>query len=266
MNNVVNFSNVSVRRSGNYILKNVDWSIEPGQNWVVLGANGAGKTTLVNLLTGRVFPCYEPDSPSQAKVLDYQLGKVDVTDLRTVVGMASSHENHLFNTRDTVLNTVVSALYGKTIRGRETYDEVDLERAKDLLRILAIDHLTDRIFASLSQGEAQRVLIARALVADPQILVLDEPTAGLDMGARELLLLALEEIAKDRRAPALVMVTHHVEEIPPGFTHAVLMKDGQVVHTGPIAGILTNEKVSEIFGLPLQIELRNGRWAARAGK
>lgn len=264
MNNVVNFRNVSVRRSGNYILKNVDWAVAPGQNWVVLGANGAGKTTLVNLLTGRVFPCFEPDTTAEAKVLNYQLGRVDVTDLRTVVGMASSHENHLFDTYDTVLNTVVSALYGKTVRGRETYDEIDLQRAKDLLSILAIDHLADRVFASLSQGEAQRVLIARALVTDPQILVLDEPTAGLDMGARELLLLALEEIAKDRRSPALVMVTHHVEEIPPGFTHAALMQGGQIVHQGPIAGVLTNEKVSETFGLPLQVELRNGRWTARA--
>ncbi|EEH64026.1 ABC transporter, ATP-binding protein [Gleimia coleocanis DSM 15436] len=264
MNNVVNFSNVSVRRNGNYILHSVDWAIEPGQNWVVLGANGAGKTTLVNLLTGRVFPCYEPASLSTAKVLDYQLGRVDVTDLRTVVGMASSHEHHLFDVHDTVLNTVVSALYGKTIRGREEYDAIDLQRATDLLSILAIEHLRDRIFSSLSQGEAQRVLIARALVTDPQILVLDEPTAGLDMGARELLLMALEEIANDRRAPALVMVTHHVEEIPPGFTHAALMKDGKVLHAGPIAGVLTNDKVSETFGLPLQVELRNGRWSARA--
>ncbi|MCS4484254.1 ATP-binding cassette domain-containing protein [Gleimia sp. 6138-11-ORH1] len=264
MNNVVDFRNVSVRRGGKYILKNVDWTIEPGQNWVILGANGAGKTTLVNLLTGRVFPCYEPENPGEAKVLDYQLGKVDVTDLRTVVGIASSHENHLFDTYDTVLNIVVAALYGKTIRGREAYDQVDIERAKDLLKILAIDHLTDRIFASLSQGEAQRVLIARALVADPEILVLDEPTAGLDMGARELLLLALEEIAKDRHAPALVLVTHHVEEIPVGFTHAILLKEAQVQEAGPIAGVLTNEKVSATFDLPLEVELRNGRWSARA--
>lgn len=256
--------NVEVRRAGQPILKDVTWSIEPGQNWVILGPNGAGKTTLVNLLTGRVFPSYKKDNPSTAEVLGYKLGRVDVSELRTVVGMSSSGEEHLIPGRLPVLDILLSALYGKTTRGREEYEDQDMQRAMDLLHIFGIAQLSEREFHTLSEGERQRVQIARSLMTDPQILILDEPTAGLDMGARELLMVALEEIAKDRRAPALLLVTHHVEEIPRGFTHAALMNAGSITAAGPINDILVDDVVSSNFGLPLKVGHEDGRWWARA--
>lgn len=263
MEHVVNLENVEVRRDGNPILKHVSWTVDPGQNWVVLGPNGAGKTTLVNLLTGRVFPSYI-DEPFTANVLDYKLGHVDLSDLRTIVGMATSGENHLVGAKLIVLDLLLSALYGKIFKGREEYEEQDITRATDLLQIMSIGSLAERRVSTLSEGERQRVMICRALMTDPEILVLDEPTAGLDMGARELLILALEEISKDKHAPALILVTHHVEEIPRGFTHAALMNDGSITDAGPIETVLVDDVVSSAFGLPLTVTQAEGRWSAHA--
>lgn len=264
MEHVVKLENVEVRRSGQPILKDVSWKVDPGQNWVILGPNGAGKTTLVNLLTGRVFPSYDKDNPSDARVLDYRLGRVDLSELRTIVGMATSGEEHLIPRRLPILDILLSALYGKTYRGREEYEEMDVQRAMDLLHIFGIAQLAERDFQTLSEGERQRVIIARALMTDPEILVLDEPTAGLDMGARELLMMALEEIAKDPNAPVMILVTHHVEEIPRGFTHAALMNAGSITAAGPINDVLVDDVVSSNFGLPLKIGYTEGRWSAQA--
>lgn len=262
--NVVELANIEVRRQGKPILKDLDWTVKPGQNWVILGPNGAGKTTLVQLLTGRVFPSFRRDNPATAKVLGYQLGRVDLSELRTVVGIASAAERALLPARQPVLDAVISVLYGRSVRGREEYEDTDLARARDLLAIFGIAHLAERELATLSEGETQRVHIARALMSDPQILILDEPTAGLDLGARELLMMALEEIAADRRAPALVLVTHHVEEIPRGFTHAALMSEGSVVAAGKLEDVLADEVVSSVFALPLNVTSIEGRWSARA--
>jgi iron complex transport system ATP-binding protein len=264
MEHVVKLENVEVRRSGQPILKDVSWKVDPGQNWVILGPNGAGKTTLVNLLTGRVFPSYDKDNPSDARVLDYRLGRVDLSELRTIVGMATSGEEHLIPRRLPILDILLSALYGKTYRGREEYEDMDVQRAMDLLHIFGIAQLAERDFQTLSEGERQRVIIARALMTDPEILVLDEPTAGLDMGARELLMMALEEIAKDPNAPVMILVTHHVEEIPRGFTHAALMNAGSITAAGPINDVLVDDVVSSNFGLPLKIGYTEGRWSAQA--
>lgn len=264
MEHVVQLQDVDVRRAGKEILSAVNWTVDAGQNWVILGPNGAGKTTLVKLLTGRVFPSYSENSPSSATVLGYRLGRVDLTDLRTVVGMCSAGEEHFLPQQETVIDLLLSTLYGKTVRGREAYEDQDRQRASDLLHIFGIGQLAERRFGTLSEGERQRVQIARALMADPQVLILDEPTAGLDMGARELLMMALEEIAKDRRAPALVLVTHHVEEIPRGFTHAAVMNAGSIVAAGPIEDILVDDVISSGFGMPLVVGVENGRWWARA--
>lgn len=260
----MHLENVDVRRAGKPILTAVNWTVNPGENWVILGPNGAGKTTLVKLLTGRVFPSYTEGRDSQAHILGYRLGRVDLSELRTVVGMSSAGEEHLLPHDEKVFDVLLSTLYGKTMRGREEYEDEDRSRASDLLHIFGIGQLAERRFATLSEGESQRVQIARALMADPQILILDEPTAGLDMGARELLMIALEEIARDRRAPALILVTHHVEEIPRGFTHAAVMNAGSIVAAGPIEDILVDDVISSGFGLPLVVGSDNGRWWARA--
>lgn len=264
MEHVVDLHNVEVRRDNNPILKDVTWTVNAGENWVILGPNGAGKTTLVNLLTGRVFPSISPDSEYTAKVLDYRLGRVDLKDLRTIVGMASSGEEHLVGSKLAVMDLLLSALYGKIFRGREEYEEQDLSRASDLLHIMGVGYLAERRFSTLSEGERQRVLICRALMADPEVLILDEPTAGLDLGARELLMMALEEIGKDKNAPAMILVTHHVEEIPRCFTHAALMNAGSIVAAGPIEEVLVDDVVSSAFGLPLKVSSTDGRWSARA--
>ncbi|MDO5721032.1 MAG: ATP-binding cassette domain-containing protein [Actinomycetaceae bacterium] len=262
--NVVELANVEVRRQGRPIVKDLDWTVRPGENWVILGPNGAGKTTLVQMLTGRVFPSYRQDTPATAKVLNYRLGRVDLSELRTVVGIASAAERALLPGDQPVIDALMSVLYGRSVRGREEYEDTDLQRAHDLLHIFGIAHLAPRQLRTLSEGETQRVHIARALMTDPQILILDEPTAGLDLGARELLMLALEEIAADKRAPALILVTHHVEEIPRGFTHAALMNEGAIVSSGPIEDVLVDDVVSSTFGLPLKVSLVEGRWSARA--
>ncbi|MDO5034660.1 MAG: ATP-binding cassette domain-containing protein [Actinomycetaceae bacterium] len=264
MEHVVKLRNVGVSRDGQPILKDVSWTVDQGQNWVILGPNGAGKTTLVNLLTGRVFPSYSKEKPHTAKVLDYRLGRVDLTELRTIVGVSSSGQQHLVAGRLPVVDLLLSALYGKIFRGRDEYEEQDFRRASDLLHIMGVGHLAERRFETLSEGERQRVLICRALMTDPEILILDEPTAGLDMGARELLIMALEEIGKDKNAPVMVLVTHHVEEIPRGFTHAALMNGGSITAAGPINDVLVDDVVSSTFGLPLKVTLSEGRWSARA--
>lgn len=262
--NVVELAGIEVRRQGKTILKDLEWQVKPGENWVILGPNGAGKTTLIQMLTGRVFPTYRRESPATVRVLGQQLGRVDLTELRTLVGIASAAERSLLPGDQCVLDAVISILYGRTVRGREEYGAADLERARDLLSIFGIAHLAQRSLRTLSEGEIQRVHIARALMPDPQILILDEPTAGLDLGARELLMMALEEIAADRHAPALLLVTHHVEEIPRGFTHAALMSEGTIVASGAIEDVLADEVVSSVFGLPLTVTRIEGRWSARA--
>lgn len=264
METVVTLKHVDVRRGGKPILSNIDWTIGPKENWVILGPNGAGKTTLINLLTGRVFPSYSKDSNVEAKILGYKLGEVDVRELRTYVGLSSSAERSLIRPEATVEDLVLSSIYGKTGRGREEYEQQDVSRAHDLMHLFGIEALADRKFSTLSAGEQQRTQICRALMADPQILILDEPVAGLDLGARELLMLALEEIAKDPRSPALVLITHHLEQIPKGFTHAALMKNGSIIGQGPLHKVLTDEQVSDAFGLPLRVGEDNGRWWGRA--
>lgn len=263
MEQVLKLANVDVRRGGKSILEDVNWQVQPGQHWVILGPNGAGKTTLVKLLTGRIFPSYTDGKPAQASVVGNCLGRVETAQLRTVVGMASSGEDEYFAGDQTATDVLVSVLYGKSVRGREEYEQMDLERASDLLNIFGVAHLADRPMSTLSQGERQRVLIARALMTDPQLLILDEPTAGLDMGARELLLGALEEIIRDPHCPALVLVTHHVEEIPRGITHALLLCQGEVYRAGAIEEVLVDEAVSDVFGLDLQVGCDQGRWWAR---
>ena len=259
MSDVLAFAGVGVRRGQTDLLVDVDWEVEEGQRWVVLGPNGAGKTTLLQLAAGRMHP-----TSGVAGILGEVLGAVDVFELRPRIGLSSSALAAAIPPRESVRDVVVTASWGVTGRWREEYHELDHGRADELLQALGASHLADRTFGTLSEGERKRVQIARALMTDPELMLLDEPAAGLDLGAREDLVARLGAIAADLAAPALVMVTHHVEEIPPHFTDILLVREGRVVAQGPIEITLTAENLSRTFGLDLVLERHGERWSARA--
>lgn len=259
MSDVLAFAGVSVVRGGNTLLDDITWEVEEGERWVVLGPNGAGKTTLLQIAAARIHP-----SKGVAGILGEVLGAVDVFELRPRIGFSSAAIAERFPPDELVGNVVVTASYAVVGRWREQYDEQDYHRAMALLGALGAEHLADRRFGTLSEGERKRVQIARALMTDPEVMLLDEPAAGLDLGGREDLVARLGILAEDTEAPALVLVTHHVEEIPPGFTDALLMRDGRVVAAGPLELTLTAENLSATFGLPLVVERHGDRWSARA--
>jgi iron complex transport system ATP-binding protein len=256
---VIAFDNVSVIRGGNHLVRGLSWQVELDERWVVLGPNGAGKTTLLNLACGRLHP-----SRGVAWVLGERLGRVDVTELRTRIGLTTGQFAERIPPDETVLDVVVTAAWSVVGRWRETYDPQDVARGRALLGQLGMSALADRTFGTLSEGERKRTQIARALMTDPELMLLDEPTAGLDLGGREDLLGRLTELAEDPDAPAMVLVTHHVEEIPPGFTHALLMREGTIVAAGLLGETLTAENLSKTFGLPLIVQRGGDRYTARA--
>ncbi len=256
---VLQLDDVSLRRGSTQILDGVRWTVRDGERWVVLGRNGAGKTTLMQIAAGRMHP-----SRGTARVLGERLGAVDVFELRQRVGMASAALADRISGDETVLDVVLTAAYGMTGRWREAYEALDHERARALLDAFGVGRFAERTWATLSEGERKRTQIARALMADPELLLLDEPAAGLDLGGREELVAALTELARDPYSPVLVLVTHHVEEIPPGFTHLLLLRDGRVNAAGPIEEVLTGAQLSDTFGLPLVVDRHGERWSARA--
>lgn len=258
MPQIVKYEKVSLWRGETSILKDINWSISLGQHWVILGPNGAGKTTLVDMLAGRIYP-----SSGSVQVLDETLGKIEVAEIRQRVGYSSPALATQIPCEEKVSRVVLSAVWGLTTSGRETYEDVDVKRADSLMEMFEVSQLRDREFGTLSQGEKQRVMVARALMIDPEMLVLDEPAAALDLGGRELLLGGLAELAGDPKSPAMVMVTHHLEEIPPGFTHALALKDGKVFASGSIERVLTSEVLSKMYGLDLNVSQSRGRFTAR---
>jgi iron complex transport system ATP-binding protein len=257
MTAVVELADVSVRRGGQLLLADVDWSVEADQRWVVLGGNGAGKTTLVQVAGAQLHP-----TSGVAAVLGEVLGTVDVFELRPRIGLTSAALSDRIPRTERVRDVVVSASYAVVGRWREQYDDLDHDRAEAMLAQLGIAHLADRAFGTLSEGERKRAQIARALMADPELLLLDEPAAGLDLGGRELLVSALSALASAADAPTTVLVSHHVEEIPPAFTHVLLLRRGRVVAAGPLESTLTEATLSETFELPLRLEHVDGRWSA----
>lgn len=259
MSDVLHLSGVSLRRGPKTILHDVDWTVSDGDRWVVLGANGAGKTTVLQMAAARLFP-----SSGTVEVLGERLGTVDTFELRPRIGLASAALADRIPGHERVRNVVLTASYGVTGRWREDYDEYDTQRAADLLAAFGVEHLSDRTFGTLSEGERKRVQIARALMTDPELLLLDEPASGLDLAGREALVGAMAELFQHPAAPASVLVTHHVEEIPAGITHCMLMNHGRIVAAGELHETLTSDNLSAAFETPLGVRF-DGRWSARGG-
>jgi iron complex transport system ATP-binding protein len=256
---VVELAGVSIVRNGSTLINNISWEIDESDRWVVIGPNGAGKTTLLQVISAQIHP-----SSGVAGLLGEVLGTVDVFELRPRIGLTSAALAERIPRGERVHDVVVSASYAVVGRWREQYDELDHERASELLAQLRIDRLAERTFGTLSEGERKRVQIARALMTDPELLLLDEPAAGLDLAGRESLVTTLSELAQDQYAPATVLVTHHVEEIPNGITHAMLLKAGSIVAAGPLRDTLTAENLTKTFEIELSLVEADGRWTARA--
>ncbi len=259
MSDVLEFAGVGVRRGVTDLLTDVTWSIEEGERWVVIGPNGAGKTTLLQVAAARMHP-----TTGVAGVLGEVLGAVDVFELRPRIGVSSIAIAERIPGDERVSDVVLTASWSVVGRWREQYEAMDEERAGGLLDAMGVSHLADRRYGTLSEGERKRVQIARALMTDPELMLLDEPAAGLDLRGREDLVGRLQSLAEDVSAPALVLVTHHVEEIPPGFTDILMLREGAVVAAGPLESTLTAENLSATFGLPLVVDRHDDRWTARA--
>lgn len=258
---VIDLANVTVRRGAKNILDGITWQVQEDQRWVIMGPNGAGKTTLMQICTGYLHP-----TSGQARILDKQLGKTDVRELRSRIGLSSAALNSFLPPEETVFNSVLTASYGITGRWRERYDDIDFQRTNQLLGDWGLTELAQRTVGTLSEGERKRVHIARALMADPEILILDEPAAGLDVAGREDLVARLSNLAADPMSPTLILVTHHVEEIPPNFTHALLLSDAKVSSVGLINDVIKSQPMSTAFKASLEVEFGDDRWYARGAQ
>ncbi|WP_144830136.1 ABC transporter ATP-binding protein [Kocuria rhizophila] len=259
MSAVLELVDVTVVRGEKTLLDSVDWTVQDGERWVILGPNGAGKSTLLSIAAARLHP-----TRGMVDILDEILGAVDVFELRPRIGVSSAPLAGQIPHAESVADVVLTAAYGVTGRWREEYDAADVARAEELLDAWGLAPLRERRYGTLSEGERKRVLIARALMTDPELLLLDEPAAGLDVGGREKLVQRLDELARDKAAPAMVMVTHHLEEVPDGFTHALLLREGRIVAAGPVGHVMTQKNLSETFDMALKLVRVGHRYAAFA--
>jgi len=256
---VLSLEDVTVRKGDRTVLGPLSLRVTEGERWVVLGPNGAGKSTLLSLLSALNFP-----TTGTVEILGEKMGSVDVFELRTRIGLCSAilAENIPFD--ESVRDVVLTAAYAIVGRWKEDYDLWDESRAIALLTTFGVREFGDRLFGTLSEGERKRVQICRALMADPELVLLDEPAAGLDLGGREDLLQRFSAFSQDERAPVSILVTHHIEEIPQGTTHALLLKDGLNAVSGPVAEVITSEHVSAVFGLPIVVTREGSRFFGRA--
>jgi len=256
---VLELRDVAVRRGERNILGPINFAINPGERWVVLGPNGAGKSTLLQILSTRLFP-----TSGKVFLLEQEMGRVDIWELRTRIGICGALVSEDIPYDEKVRDVVLTAAYAILGRWNEAYDLWDESRAVALLTTFGVRHLADRDYGTLSEGERKRVQISRALMADPELLLLDEPAAGLDLGGREDLLKRFSIFASDPHAPASILVTHHIEEIPAGTTHALILKDGLAAVSGPIREVITSEHMSNVFDLPMEVSHDGLRFFARA--
>lgn len=249
---------VGLTRDGVDLLDGVDWEVATDEDWVVLGLNGSGKTTLI-----RIAALYEHPSRGTVDVLGQRLGRTDVRELRTRVALVSSAMSDLMRPQLSAVDIVMCGRHAALEPWWHTYTDDDRGRARQLLEDQGVGHVAEHRFSTLSSGERQRTLLARALMNRPGLVLLDEPTAGLDLRGREELVDRLDALARSDDAAPLVLVTHHVEEIPAAFTHVLAIRDGSVLAQGPVDDVLTGELLSETFRLPLVLERRDGRYTAR---
>lgn len=256
---VIALRDVAVRREGVPVLTGVDWEVSAGERWVVLGPNGSGKTTLLSLAGARLWP-----TAGVVEILGSTLGRVDVRTLRPRISLVSGAVTRELRPDLTARDVVMSGQYGALETWWHRYTQGDFDRADQLLAQAGVGSIVDRPFGVISEGERQQVLLARALMGTPELLLLDEPAAGLDLGARERLVDRLGKLAADANCPTMVLVTHHCEEIPTGFTHAVLVKGGSLLAMGPLVSVITSELVSECFGVSVSVGCEAGRWWSRA--
>jgi iron complex transport system ATP-binding protein len=253
------FDSVTLRRDDAIALADFTWQIEPRQRWVVLGPNGSGKTSMLQLATGAVHP-----TRGTVEILGERLGRTDVRQLRRRIGLVSGSVTRLLRSHLSAHEVVVTGRFAALEPWWHQYADADHAQADDLLDRAGLHDARHRSFGVLSEGERQQVLLARAMMGEPELLLFDEPAAGLDLGARERLLTRLDEIAADASQPAVVFVTHHVEEIPRHFGHVLLLRKGRIVAAGPIGDTLTGEALSEAFDLPVTLHHVEGRYLARA--
>jgi iron complex transport system ATP-binding protein len=258
---VLRLRGVGVRYEKSMLLRDIDWTVRSDESWVVIGPNGAGKTTLLQIAAALLVP-----TEGTVEILGERLDGADLVDLRTRIGFASAAVADRVPPAEKVIDLVLTASYGILGRNSEDYDSFDVTRAVVLLDALGCAHLIRRRFVTLSEGERKRVQIARSLMPDPELLLLDEPAAGLDLGGREDVLRRISMLATDPQAPMIVLVTHHVEEVPEGFTHAMLLRKGMVLAAGPVLEVFTERNLSKCFGVPLLVERRAARWTARAAR
>ncbi|MDE3086335.1 MAG: ATP-binding cassette domain-containing protein [Acidobacteriota bacterium] len=256
---VVRLRSVRVVRDGTAVLEGVDWDLGEGERWAVLGPNGSGKTTLLQVAGMRLLP-----TAGTVEVLGERYGRTDARALRRRIAFVSGALLRALRPTITAHDIVVTGRFAALEPWWQRYEAADHERAEELLAGAGMAEVSARTFAVLSEGERQQVLLARALMGRPDLLLLDEPAAGLDLAHRERLLGRLASLAADAGAPAMALVTHHLEEIPPGVTHAMLLRRGQVVAAGAADTVVTSEAVSACFELPVTVERAGGRWWARA--
>lgn len=255
---LIDFRDVTLVRGGNTLVGPISWQVELDERWVIIGPNGAGKTSLLRLAGAELHP-----SSGTAFILNEERGRVEVRELSTRIGATSPGLAERIPADEVVSDVVVSAGYAVLGRWREAYDDTDRAQAVESLESMGAEHLADRTFGTLSEGERKRVLIARALMTDPELLLLDEPAAGLDLGGREELVARLSQLAADPDSPAIVLITHHVEEIPEGFTHAMLLSEGGVVEQGLLDDVLNEKNLSLAFHQQIALDKVDGRYFAR---